>query len=59
MEPWEGLDIDDSDLEMFVRHYISITNLILGPAGNVQVVLMNWNSSQLQNTQQFALQENC
>jgi len=53
MDPWEGLDIDDSDLEMFVRRCNSTTNLILGPAGNVQTVLMNRNSSQPQNTQQM------
>jgi len=53
MEPWEGLDIDDSELETFVRDCNSTNNLILGPAGNVQAVLLNRNSSQPKNTQDF------
>jgi len=53
MEPWEGLDIDDSELETFVRRCNSTTNLISGPAGNVQAILLNQNSSKPKNTQDF------
>jgi len=53
MEPWEGLDIDDTDLATFVRRCNSTTNVIPGPAGNVQVVLLNRSSTQPKNTQEF------
>ena len=39
MEPWEGL--------------VSTTNVIPGPAGNVQAVLLNRTSEQPKNTQEF------
>jgi len=53
MEPWEGLDINDSQLDTFVRRCNTTTNLILGPAGNLQAVLLNRNSSQPKSTQDF------
>ena len=53
MEPWEGLDIDDTDLATFVRRCNSTTNVIPGPAGNVQAVLLNRTSEQPENTQEF------
>jgi len=53
MEPSEGLDIDDIDLATFVRRCNSTTNVIPGPAGNVQAVLPNRTSSQPKNTQEF------
>jgi len=53
MEPWEGLDIDDNDLTTFVRRCNSTTNVIPGPAGNVQAVLLNRTSEQPKNTQEF------
>jgi len=53
MEPLEGLDINDSQLDMFVRRCNTTTNLIPGPTGNVQAVLLNRNSLQPKSTQDF------
>jgi len=52
-EPWEGLDIDDTDQETFIRRRNSTTNVIPGPVGNIQAVLLNQNSSQPKNAQEF------
>ena len=41
MEPWEHLDIDARDIESYVHRCNSTTNVILGLAGNVEVVLVN------------------
>jgi len=53
MEPWEGFDIDDNDIGTFVRRCNSTANVILGPAGNVQAVILNRNSDDVINTQEF------
>jgi len=53
IEPWEGLDIDDTDLATFVHWCNSTTNVIPGPAGNVQAILLNRTSEQPKNTQEF------
>ena len=59
--PWEFLDIDDSDLSSFVRPSNpnllssgSIT-LIHGPAGVVQAVMMNRQSREPLPTQEFIM----
>jgi len=55
MENWDGLDIDTSDLAAFVQrcNTNTSTHLISGPADNFQVVILNQNSTQPQDTQQF------
>jgi len=53
MEPWEGLDIDNNDIGSYVHHCNSTTNVIPGPAGNVQAVILNRNSDQPVNTKEF------
>jgi len=50
MELWEGLDINDNDIGSYVRRYNSTTNVIPGPAGNVQAVILNQNSDDAINT---------
>jgi len=53
MEPWEGLDIDDSNMETIFKKCNSNIDLILGLAGNVQAVLLNKESNEAKNTQEF------
>ncbi|XP_068504002.1 uncharacterized protein [Phaseolus vulgaris] len=53
MEEWEGLDIDTTDIASFIRKCNSNTNVIPGPAGNVQAVILNRNSEGPVNTQEF------
>jgi len=53
MESWEGLDIDENDIGSYVWRCNSTTNVIPGPAGNVQAVTLNRNSDQQVNTQEF------
>jgi len=53
MEEWEGLDIDTTDIASFIRQCNSNTNVIPGPTGHVQVVILNRNSEGLVNTQEF------
>ena len=53
MEPWEEFDIDASDIESYVRRCNSTTNVIPGPASNVEAVLGNRISSQPLPTQEF------
>jgi len=55
MESWEELDIDTSDLAAFVQRCNTdiTTHLIPGPTCNVQAAILNRNSTQPQNTQQF------
>ena len=53
MESWEGLDIDDNDIGSYVHCCNSTTNVILGPTGNVQAVILNQNSDNAINTQEF------
>jgi len=55
MEPYEGLDIDDSDLQSFFRKCNSNTNFIPGPNRN-QVILVNRESDEPKNTQEFVNQ---
>ncbi|WVZ20627.1 hypothetical protein V8G54_007949 [Vigna mungo] len=53
MEPWEGLDINDSDLNAFLHKCNSSATLILGPAGNVQSAMLNRDSDEPKSTQEF------
>ncbi|WVZ17719.1 hypothetical protein V8G54_010701 [Vigna mungo] len=53
MEPWEGLDIDDSDLNAFLHKCKSSATLIPGPAGNVQAAMLNRDSDEPKSTQEF------
>jgi len=53
MEPWEELDIDASDIESYVCRCNSTTNVIPGPAGNVEAILDNRICSQPLPTQEF------
>ena len=53
MEQWENLDIDTSDLASFVRRCNTNKSLIPGPASNVQAVILNRNSKEPVNTQEF------
>jgi len=54
MEPWEGLDVEQQDLESFIKRCKSATTLILGPVGNVQAAMINQDKEHAQSTQQFA-----
>ena len=54
MEPWQGLDVEEQDLESFVKRYNSATTLIPGPTGNVQVAMINRDKEHAQSIQQFA-----
>ncbi|KOM36716.1 hypothetical protein LR48_Vigan03g009700 [Vigna angularis] len=53
MEPWEGLDIDDSDLKAFLKKCNSTATLIPGPAGNVQAAMLNRQTDEPKSTQEF------
>ncbi|XP_014499360.1 uncharacterized protein LOC106760443 [Vigna radiata var. radiata] len=53
MEPWEGLDIDDSDLKAFLQKCNSSATLIPGPAGNVQAAMLNREMDEPKSTQEF------
>jgi len=53
MEQWENLDIDTNDLASFVRRCNTDTSFITGPSGNVQTIILNRNSKDAVNTQQF------
>jgi len=55
MEPWQGLDVEEQDLESFVKRGNSSRTLIPGPAGNVQAAMINQDSEQPESTQKFAL----
>ena len=54
MEPWQGLDVEEQDLESFVKRGNSSRTLIPGPAGNVQAAMINRDNEQAESTQQFA-----
>jgi len=41
MEPWQGLDVEQEDLKAFLKKCNSGATLILGPARNVQVAMLN------------------
>ena len=55
MATWDELDIHTSDLAAFVHccNTDRTTHLIPGTAGNVQDAILNQNSTEPQNTQQF------
>jgi len=53
MEQWENLEIDISDLTSFVHRCNTNTSLISGQTGNVQAVILNCNSKEAVNTQEF------
>jgi len=57
--PWELLDIDDSNLPSFVRltnqSSSNSTTLILGPAGAVQVAMMYRQSKEPLPAQEFIM----
>ncbi|KAK7370114.1 hypothetical protein VNO80_12170 [Phaseolus coccineus] len=56
MEPWEALDIDDSDPSAFLRPcntHSSSSSLIPGPAGAVQAVMSNRSRDHPLPTQEF------
>ncbi|QCD93033.1 hypothetical protein DEO72_LG5g1104 [Vigna unguiculata] len=54
MEPWQGLDVEEQDLESFVKRGNSSRTLIPGPAGNVQAAMINRDDEEAESTQQFA-----
>ncbi|QCD89089.1 hypothetical protein DEO72_LG4g27 [Vigna unguiculata] len=54
MEPWEGLDVEQEDLEAFLKKCNSGATLIPGPAGNVQASMLNRERQEAQSTQEFA-----
>jgi len=54
MEPWEGLDVEQEDLEAFLKKCNSGATLIPGPAGNVQAAMINRVREEAQSTQEFA-----
>ncbi|KOM55263.1 hypothetical protein LR48_Vigan10g115500 [Vigna angularis] len=41
MEAWEQLDIDESDLDSFIRRCNSNNNVISGPAGVIEAAMIN------------------
>ncbi|QCE14460.1 hypothetical protein DEO72_LG11g1460 [Vigna unguiculata] len=41
MEQWESLDLDEAELQSFMRRCSGSTSLIPGPTGNYQVVITN------------------
>ncbi|KOM57912.1 hypothetical protein LR48_Vigan11g094500 [Vigna angularis] len=53
MEPWEGLDIDDSDLKAFLKKCNSTATLIPGPTANVQAAMLNRQTDEPKSTQEF------
>ncbi|XP_027339965.1 uncharacterized protein LOC113853661 [Abrus precatorius] len=57
LEPWEALDVDDSDISTFLRpckrRNNSSSSLIPGPAGAVQAAMMNRTRDDPLPTQQF------
>jgi len=53
MEAWEGLDIYESDVMLFIRRCNSNTEFIPGPTGNAQALTLNRESDEPENTQQL------
>jgi len=53
METWEGLDIEDNDIDSYVRCCNFNTKVIPGPTVNVHAVILNRNYDQPVNTQEF------
>ncbi|QCE00264.1 hypothetical protein DEO72_LG7g1552 [Vigna unguiculata] len=54
MESWKGLDVEEQDLESFLKKCNSSTTLITGPVGNVQAAIINRGTKDAQSTQEFA-----
>nr|KYP67448.1 Uncharacterized protein C17orf53 isogeny [Cajanus cajan] len=53
-EPWEALDVDDSDLSAFLRPCKSSSSTVIpGPAGAVQAVMRNRRRDEPLPTQEF------
>jgi len=62
MEPWEALDVDDTDLSAFLRPCnanSSSSALIPGPAGAVQAVMSNRSCDEPLPTQEFIRRVGC
>jgi len=53
MEQWESLDLDEAELQSFMRWCSGSTSLTPGPAGNYQAVIMNRVAGRQESTQQF------
>ncbi|WVY94272.1 hypothetical protein V8G54_033360 [Vigna mungo] len=53
MEPWDGLDIDDSDLKAFLQKCNSSAMLTPGPTENVQAAMLNRETDEPKSTQEF------
>jgi len=53
MEPWDGLDVEQQDLNSF-KKCNSLIELIPGLVGNVRVTMINCDREDTQNTQEFA-----
>jgi len=54
MEHWQRLDVEQEDLEAFLKKCNSGATLIPGPAGNVQAAMLNRERQEAQSTQEFA-----
>ncbi|QCD82849.1 hypothetical protein DEO72_LG2g3190 [Vigna unguiculata] len=54
MEPWKGIDVEEQDLESFLKKCNSSTTLIPGLAGNVQAAIIDRGIKHAQSTQEFA-----
>jgi len=53
MEPWKGIDVEEQDLESFLKKCNSSTTLIPGLAGNVQAAIIDHGIKHAQSTQEF------
>ncbi|KOM43731.1 hypothetical protein LR48_Vigan05g133600 [Vigna angularis] len=53
MEAWEELDIDESDLDSFIRRCNSNNNVIPGPAGVIEAAMINRQVNENISTQVF------
>ncbi|XP_052727623.1 uncharacterized protein LOC128194982 [Vigna angularis] len=53
MEPWEELDIDESDLDSFIRRCNSNDTVIAGPAGVIEAAMLNRQVNENIPTQEF------
>ncbi|KOM43067.1 hypothetical protein LR48_Vigan05g067100 [Vigna angularis] len=53
MEPWEELDIDESDLDSFIRRCNSNDTVIPGPAGVIEAAMLNRQVNENIPTQEF------
>ncbi|WVZ04469.1 hypothetical protein V8G54_025275 [Vigna mungo] len=53
MEAWQGRDVEHNDLQSFLEKCNSNETLIPGPAGNIQVAMLNRLTDEPQSTQEF------